>query len=202
MLGGFISLVVKKLAQRDSTKDMRNVSRESLDMKKQPNAKHIATEQRTSDEILQSLPNQKRWADAVFSRLRRIATLPDNARVLDIGAASGGFLVACHQLGYRGEGIEPWEEARLNAIELSEYLEIPIHIVDGVAESIPYSACTFDVVHASSVIEHVQDVEKSIAEIYRVLKPGGIFWFNAASSMCPMQTEIRGFPCSAGIPIL
>ena len=41
------------------------------------------------------------------------------------------------------------------------------------AQSIPYEDDNFDVVHASSVIEHVLDVEKSFQEIFRVLKPGG-----------------------------
>jgi ubiquinone/menaquinone biosynthesis C-methylase UbiE len=136
----------------------------------------------------------------VFSRLSCIITLPDHARVLDVGSAAGGFLIACSQLGYRCEGIEPWEEARLNAIKLSEHLGIPIHIVDGMAESIPYDANTFDVVHAAGVIEHVLDVEKAFKEIYRVLKPGGVFWFSAESALCPRQREIRGFPLFGWYP--
>lgn len=162
--------------------------------------RHIATEQQLFQEILERFPSKKKWAEAVFSRLRRIVTLPDDARVLDVGAAAGSFIAACNQLGYRCEGIEPWEEARLNAIRLSEYLGIPIRIMAGTAEAIPYDDHTFDVVHASSVIEHVLDLEKSIAEIYRVLKPGGVFWFNSASSMCPVQGEIRGFPLFGWYP--
>ena len=149
---------------------------------------------------MEALSRKKKWAEAVFSRLGRIVTLPEHARVLDVGAASGGFLIACSQLGYQCAGIEPWEEARLNAIKLSKYLGIPIHVVNGTAESIPYEANTFDVVHASSVIEHVSDVEKAFEEIYRVLKPGGVFWFNAASAMCPRQSEIRGFPLFGWYP--
>lgn len=155
---------------------------------------HIATEQQAFDQILAALPSKKKWAETVFARLRRVTTLPDRPKVLDVGAASGGFLVACSQLGYPCEGIEPWEVARLNANKLSEHIGVSIHIVGGTAESIPYSAETFDVVHASSVIEHVLDVEKVFREVHRVLKPGGIFWFSAASSMCPRQSEIRGFP--------
>lgn len=162
--------------------------------------RHIATEQRSFGEILEALPGKKKWAEAVFSRLGRIVTLLDHARVLDVGTASGGFLVACSQLGYWCEGIEPCEEARLSAIKLSKHLGIPIHVVDGTAESIPYDTNTFDVVHASSVIEHVLDVEKAFEEICRVLKPGGVFWFNAASAMCPRQSEIRGFPLFGWYP--
>jgi len=165
------------------------------------NRKHrIATEQQSIKQILEELPAKQMWAATVFARLSRVVPIADRARVLDVGAASGGFLIACSQFGYQGEGIEPWEEARLNAAKISEHLGIPIRIVDGTAESIPYEDDTFDVVHASSVIEHVFDVEKAFTEIYRVLKPGGIFWFNTASAMCPVQGEISGFPLFGWYP--
>ena len=161
---------------------------------------HISTERQSFQGILEDLPAQIKWAEAVLLRLMSISALTDRAKILDVGAATGGFLIACRRLGYQCEGIEPWQEARLNAVKLSEYLSIPIHVVDGTAESIPYNTGTFDVVHASSVIEHVSEVEKAFAEIYRVLKPGGVFWFETASSMCPVQNEIRGFPLFGWYP--
>ena len=162
--------------------------------------RHIATEQQSIEEILKALPGKKKWAEAVFSRVSRIVTLPGRAKVLDVGAAAGGFVVACSQLGYWCEGVEPWGEARLNGRRLSEHLGCPIHIVDGTAESIPYDDETFDMVHAASVIEHVLDVDKAFEEIHRVLKPEGVFWFSAASAMCPRQGEIRGFPLFGWYP--
>ena len=162
--------------------------------------RHIAVEQRSFDEVVVSLPFHKKWAIAVLSRLEKLTPVPEPARVLDVGAASGAFIVACTELGYLCKGIEPWEDARRQAGRLSEHLGVPIHILPGTAEDIPYDSNTFDVVHASSVIEHVSDVDKAFAEIYRVLKPGGVFWFNAASSMCPRQQEIRGFPLFGWYP--
>ena len=67
--------------------------------------RHIATEQRLFDEILEAFPSQKHWAETVFSRLKRIVALPEQARELDVGAAAGGFLIACSQLEYRCEGM-------------------------------------------------------------------------------------------------
>jgi ubiquinone/menaquinone biosynthesis C-methylase UbiE len=162
--------------------------------------RHIATERLSLDEIVASLPRKTEWVLAVFSRLHRIVTVPSQARVLDVGAASGGFVAVCSLLGYLCEGIEPWAEARLQAKLLSECLGIQISIVGGVAESIPFEEETFFVVHAASVIEHVVDVEMAFSEIYRVLSPGGVFWFNAASAMCPVQAEIRGFPLFGWYP--
>ena len=159
-----------------------------------------AREQRTIEEIIPKIPEQIRYAKTKFERLRRIADFPDDASVLDVGAAHGVFVAACQKLGYRGHGIEPWNEARANAAQLSAYLSVPISIVEGVAEEIPFGNDSFDIVHANSVIEHVLDLDASFLEIFRVLKPGGVFWFNVASSMCPVQSEIAGFPLFGWYP--
>ena len=84
--------------------------------------------------------------------------------------------------------------ARHNAKRLSDYMGITIEMAGGVVEAVPFKADSFDFVIAMSVIEHVNDVEKAFVEVYRVLKPGGVFVFNAASAMCPKQAEISGFP--------
>lgn len=159
-----------------------------------------ASERWTFDEVLEALPGKRLWAEAVFARLNRVTRIPTGARVLDVGASSGGFVAACLQMGYRCDGVEPSEEARGNARRLGEHLRLPIHVVDGRAEAIPFDDGTFDVVHASSVIEHVPQVEGAISEIHRVLKPGGVFWFNAASAMSPFQEEIRWFPLFGWYP--
>ena len=41
-------------------------------------------------------------------------------------------------------------------------------------EEIPYENDYFDVVYSKSVIEHFYHPEKLVAQIYRVLKPGGL----------------------------
>lgn len=45
--------------------------------------------------------------------------------------------------------------------------------VVGVAERLPFAGEVFDCVFALEVLEHVTDVESAIAEVLRVLKPGG-----------------------------
>ena len=161
---------------------------------------HLANEQRSVEQHISEIPEKRRWAARVFARIARVAPLPERPRILDVGAAGGGFAVACAQLGYECVGVEPWEPARRRAVELGERMGTPVQLLAGSAESIPVGDRSFDVVHASSVIEHVRQLDDAIAEIRRVLKPGGVFWFNGASAMCPRQEEITGFPLFGWYP--
>lgn len=47
--------------------------------------------------------------------------------------------------------------------------------VEGVSENIPFENDYFDVITSFNSLDHVEDVEKSIIEIERVLKPNGVF---------------------------
>jgi SAM-dependent methyltransferase len=160
----------------------------------------MATEQRSIEQHLADLTTQIAWARTVFTRLRRVTALPERPRVLDVGAAAGSFVYACTQLGYPCDGVEPWSEARRASGALSARLGVRLDVVEGSAERIPFPNESFDVVHASSVMEHVRDLDASLAEISRVLKRGGVLWFNSASSLCPMQDEISGFPLFGWYP--
>lgn len=159
-----------------------------------------ATEQLSCEQALGYLPEVRRRATAVLRRLRHITRLPDRPRVVDIGSAQGNFLAACAGLGCDVVGIEPWAPARATAAQVAASVGVDVIILDGTAESIPLESNTYDVVHANQVIEHVDDVRAAFCEAYRVLKPGGIFWFSAASSVCPRQSEIRKFPAFGWYP--
>ena len=86
------------------------------------------------------------------------------------------------------------------AAELFRRLGVPLRSAPGSAENIPMPAGSFDLVVAASVLEHVLDLDLTVAEVHRVLKPGGVFWFSSASALCPYQHEIRGFPLFGWYP--
>lgn len=159
-----------------------------------------ATEHLSVEEVLAKLEVDIRHTEIKFRRLKQHIHIPDEATVLDIGAAQGRFIMACQKLGYEAYGVEPSDVALETATALAEQLDITLPIRKGFAESIPYENDMFDVVHAGSVMEHVLNLEASLAEIYRVLKPGGVFWFNSASAMSPFQGEISKFPLFGWYP--
>ncbi len=51
----------------------------------------------------------------------------------------------------------------------------PIVYTMGDALDLPYPAASFDVVVLFDLLEHVPDVDKAVAEVARVLRPGGVF---------------------------
>ena len=103
-------------------------------------------------------------------------------KILDVGCGEGRNAVYFLQKNYPIFGIDPNEVA----IQYCRYLaktidpQTDIHrfqIGDGAA--IPFHAAAFDAVISSAVLHFAEGHAhfwKMIAEIHRVLKPGGIFW--------------------------
>jgi 2-polyprenyl-6-hydroxyphenyl methylase/3-demethylubiquinone-9 3-methyltransferase len=48
----------------------------------------------------------------------------------------------------------------------------------GRAESLPFADASFDIVWCTDVLEHLSDLPAAIAQIARVLKPGGFFLYD------------------------
>lgn len=98
-----------------------------------------------------------------------IASLTEPADViLDIGCGSGGLLRDLRGRGYRN----------LHGLEISGYAIGRLHaegfeVHYGRLPSIPLPDAQFDVVIASQVLEHVIRRRRFLAEMARVLKPGG-----------------------------
>jgi SAM-dependent methyltransferase len=92
--------------------------------------------------------------------------------LLDLGCHDGAWTKQLADAAgprlQRAAGVEIVDEARADAESRG------IEAVRGdLNEPLPFEDESFDVVHANQVIEHVRDLDLFVAEIRRVLRPGG-----------------------------
>lgn len=98
--------------------------------------------------------------------------------VLDLGCAGGFMAEALDDRGARVTGIDPAAEAISAARAHAEQTARQISYDVGIGEALPYTEASFDAVVCVDVLEHVQDLGQVLAEVARVLRPGGLFLFD------------------------
>ena len=95
-------------------------------------------------------------------------------RVLVVGGGTGAEFMVFARRGCDVDAVEPNPEAVAIAQEKARLEGIdPNRFRRGVAESLPFPDGHFDFVCCHSVLEHVQDVRRSVEEMIRVTKPFG-----------------------------
>lgn len=102
----------------------------------------------------------------------------DGLDVLDLGCAGGFMAEALATRRAKVTGIDPAEKAINAARAHADQAGLDIQYDVGVGEKLPYEDAAFDVVVCVDVLEHVSDLTKVLAEVARVLKPGGLFMFD------------------------
>jgi 2-polyprenyl-6-hydroxyphenyl methylase/3-demethylubiquinone-9 3-methyltransferase len=120
---------------------------------------------------------------ARFPYLRRTMTEtlgidPRGVAVLDVGCGGGLLAEEFAALGCRVTGVDPSSASLVAARMHAAQGGLSIEYVEGSGEALPFEDASFGVVYCCDVLEHVDDVGKTIAEIARVLKPGGAFLFD------------------------
>jgi 2-polyprenyl-6-hydroxyphenyl methylase/3-demethylubiquinone-9 3-methyltransferase len=102
----------------------------------------------------------------------------DAKMVLDLGCAGGFMAEAMTNKGANVTGIDPAAQAIAAASARAKQMDQSIQYDVGVGENLPYPDNHFDAVVCVDVLEHVADLAKVLAEVARVLKPGGLFLYD------------------------
>lgn len=116
--------------------------------------------------------NRERWLDWRVERdqLIVLARVMPGARILDVGAGTGGLSVALLAKGARVFGVET-ERAGL-AILRARLPGAGVVLLSENSSALPFAGASFDGLVAQHVIEHLPDIAAALAEWHRVLKPG------------------------------
>jgi len=104
--------------------------------------------------------------------------------VLDLGCGTGRHCIFMAKNGFNILGLDASESAlRIASQWVREERLANVALVQGSMTDIPSGDGCFDAVISISVMHHAlkRDISKSMAEIYRILKKGGIFFANLVS---------------------
>ena len=111
-----------------------------------------------------SLGRWKSWVLSVTPFLR--------GRVLEIGFGPGHLQAALHTSGLEAFGLDESRQMCRQASRRLRKNHYPVRLYNGYAQNLPFAGDSFDCVAATFPSEYIFEAQ-TLAEIRRVLKPGG-----------------------------
>ncbi len=105
-----------------------------------------------------------------FSRIGDWIPFDRAGRVLELGCGPGRYAAMLASIGHDVVGVDPLSYDTWDMIRRRRQLELKSEVF---AESLPYADASFDYVACMGALLYFKDANKAIAEIRRVLKPGG-----------------------------
>lgn len=140
-----------------------------------------------------------RW-DYKPALLDAIASRFPGRPVLEVGCGLGTDLAGLARRGLDVTGIDVAPSVVALAREHLRHYGLPGRVLVGDAHALGFQDGTFDVVYSSGVLQHVPDIRHAVAEIHRVLRPGGLAvvivyhrysWFNALRHLGRVNVEFE-----------
>jgi SAM-dependent methyltransferase len=126
---------------------------------------------------LAALPADVTSSFAGVANPHAVAPLSHGATVVDIGCGAGtDLLLAARHVGPRGRaiGVDMTEAMRQRAaVGAAQCRFHHVDIRPGDATSLPVDAASVDIVISNGVLNLVPEKERAVAEMARILKPGG-----------------------------
>jgi SAM-dependent methyltransferase len=123
--------------------------------------------------------------------------------VLDVGCGAGVEVVRFARAGARVTGVDIAPSAIALARQNLEQQGLPARLDVADGEHLPYADASFDLVFAHGVVQYTGDDRAMVAEIHRVLRPGGlavfqgynrISWLHALSKVMKTPLEHEDAP--------
>lgn len=139
-------------------------------------------------------PQNGRWLELELGQIERgrrtagqLAELSPlrGARVLDLGCQTGALAVALCEKGARVTGVDI-DAALVRGAEIRARCHgVCAEFRVARAEALPFEDESFDLVTFIDVIEHVENASRALAEIARVLRPGGQVYIQGPNRFSP-----------------
>ena len=123
------------------------------------------------------------WSSGLQKRFDLIQEVVDlkGKKLLDVGCGIGLFMNKFAEAGAIPTGVEPDEKK----VKLANDERVKLSS----GEKLPFADETFDIVFMHEVLEHVDDDQLTINEIFRVLKKEGVFINFVPNRLFPFETH-------------
>jgi ubiquinone/menaquinone biosynthesis C-methylase UbiE len=119
----------------------------------------------------------------------------DGKRALDVGTGTGHTAVALARRGARTTGVDPTPAmlAEAEALAAAQGVGDLTDFVLGVAEALPFGDASVDIVTCRRAAHHFRDIRTAVAEMARVLRPGGRLGISDLSPRAEVGAEADRF---------
>jgi SAM-dependent methyltransferase len=128
------------------------------------------------------------WRAGQERRLQLIVAAAEDlalGRILDDGCGVGQYLSRLSAAARAAHGVELEADRAAEAARRASRASV----LRAAGEALPYASGSFDLVLSHEVIEHVADDRRAVAEIVRVLRPGGRLVLFAPNRGYPFETH-------------
>lgn len=143
--------------------------------------------------VVDALPDAAVESFAGVANPFALRRLGEGERVVDVGSGAGfDSFVAAGQVGPEGRvvGVDMTPEMLAKSRATAELLDLAsIEFREGLAEALPVADGWADVVISNGVINLCADKRAVFAEIFRVLRPGGVVQFADIANGRPVPAE-------------
>lgn len=113
-------------------------------------------------------------------------------KVLVVGAGTGAETVVLHKRGAEVYAVEPYKPGlEITKLKARVYGIPEERLYESVAEKLPFANGFFDFVYCYTVIEHVQNVAKTVEEMIRVCKTDGLIYIQTPDYRFPYEGHYK-----------
>src|SRR5688500_12832982 len=142
--------------------------------------------------------------DAEQVEHRREALAGLTGRVFELGAGVGSNFAHYPSSVTTLVAAEPEPYLRERATEAAAATPVPVEVVDAVADDLPFEDASFDAAVACLVLCTVPDQARALAELKRIVKPGGElrFYEHVHAERQPLRTALEFFDRSRLWPLV